>query len=127
MPTSGDLYFNVSEEKLEEHGAFNMSLVVDLPLFIDPFLLFQSKNERYQQLHAAIISYLRYLRDNASDALKNEALLRHLYRFPEVTQNWLGFAFDSNRGRGLGMDFARALAENLDGIFENRVLRGRRN
>jgi hypothetical protein len=133
MPTSSSaLYFsdlfNVPEEKLEEYGALNISLVVDLPLFIDPFLLFQSKKARYQQLHAAMISYLRYLRDAASNALQSKARLRHLYCFPEITQNWLGFSLDSNRGRGLGMDFATALAENLDGIFETfgeeRVTRG---
>ena len=107
------------EEKLEEYGAFNISLVVDLPLFIDPFLLFQSKKGRYQELHAAMITYLRYLRDEASIALRSNARLRHLYCFPEITQNWLGFSLESNRGRGLGMDFATALAENLDGIFES--------
>ena len=107
------------EEKLEEYGAFNISLVVDLPLFIDPFLLFQSKKVRYQELHAAMITYLRYLRDQASVALRSNARLRHLYCFPEITQNWLGFSLESNRGRGLGIDFATALAENLDGIFES--------
>jgi hypothetical protein len=33
-------YFRVPPEKLETYGAFNVSLVADLPLFIDPFLLF---------------------------------------------------------------------------------------
>ena len=32
--------FNVSPESLEQYGAFNVSLVSDMPLFIDPFLLF---------------------------------------------------------------------------------------
>lgn len=30
-------YFNVAPRLLEEYGAFNISLVNDLPLFIDPF------------------------------------------------------------------------------------------
>nr|MBA2436563.1 hypothetical protein [Chthoniobacterales bacterium] len=118
-----DLYFSeifgVNESQLEDYGAFNISLVVDLPLFIDPFLLFQSKEPQYKKLHEEMIDYLRYLRDEASAALKNESRLKHLYCFPEVTQNWLGFSLDSNRGRGLALDFGRALAENLDGIFES--------
>ncbi len=31
-------FFNVSPEKIKEYGAFNISLINDLPLFIDPFL-----------------------------------------------------------------------------------------
>ncbi len=33
-------FFKVTPEVLEEYGAFNISLINDLPLFIDPFLLF---------------------------------------------------------------------------------------
>ena len=40
---------------LDKHGAFDISLVTDLPLFIDPFLLFNSKKKRYRILHDDII------------------------------------------------------------------------
>jgi len=44
-----DLYFSdifeVLPETLDKYGAFNVSLVTDLPLFIDPFLLFNSKKK----------------------------------------------------------------------------------
>ena len=50
--------FNVEEERLEEYGAFNISLLNDLPLFIDPFLLYASKKPEYQKLHCEIIQYL---------------------------------------------------------------------
>ena len=42
-------YFNVTPEKLAEYGAFNISLINDMPLFIDPFLLFGSKNPEYKK------------------------------------------------------------------------------
>ena len=58
-------YFSVSEESIEEHGTFNISLVTDLPLFIDPFLLFNSKNKTYIELHKDIIRYLEFLRDKS--------------------------------------------------------------
>jgi hypothetical protein len=44
-------FFEVDEAALDDHGAFNVSLVSDLPLFIDPFLLFNSKKATYQALH----------------------------------------------------------------------------
>jgi hypothetical protein len=48
-------FFKVSPEALDKHGVFNISLVADLPLFIDPFLLFNSKNREYKSLHNEII------------------------------------------------------------------------
>jgi len=38
----------------------------DLPLFIDPFLLFNSSNPAYQLLHENIIKYLEFLRDQST-------------------------------------------------------------
>lgn len=47
-----DLYFsdifNVSPKVLDKYGVFNISLVTDLPLFIDPFLLFNSRKKEYR-------------------------------------------------------------------------------
>jgi hypothetical protein len=121
MNPTTDLYFSnvfgVAELDLEKYGAFNVSLVVDLPLFIDPFLLFNSQNLTYQALHTQIIDYLKYLRDQALIGQLNEGRLRALFCFAEVQQNWLGFSQTNNRGRGLGMDFARALADNLNKLF----------
>lgn len=120
--------FSVPEKTLEEFGAFNVSLIVDLPLFVDPFLLFNSKEPTYQQLHEQIINYLRYLRDVAAGGDLSPGRLRELFCFPEVRQNWLGFSQTDNAGRGLGMKFAGALAENLNNIFNDfgkeRVTRG---
>ena len=38
--------FGVAPETLDQYGAFNIALVNDLPLFIDPFLLFDSAGMR---------------------------------------------------------------------------------
>src|ERR1700733_9120238 len=59
-------YFDVDPELLDAFGALNVSLINDLPLFIDPFLLFNSQNEEYQRLHAEIVRYVRYLREIAT-------------------------------------------------------------
>ena len=55
-------YFEISPELVEEYGAFDISLVNDLPLFIDPFLLFNSLDPTYQRLHSEIIDYMRFLK-----------------------------------------------------------------
>ena len=43
--------FSVPPEVLEEYGAFNVALVNDLPLFVDPFLLYDSQNSVHRELH----------------------------------------------------------------------------
>src|SRR5690348_777988 len=83
-------FFGVSPKKLAAYGAFNVSCIVDLPLFIDPFLLFTSKKPEYQKLHEDIIRYLRFLRDKSTGGGVSEGLLRAWYCFPEVKQNRLG-------------------------------------
>lgn len=131
-PGGLDLYFSdhfgVPEKALARHGAFNVSLVADLPLFIDPFLLFNSRKRPYTKLHDEIIRYLRFLRDKATDSSVPSALLRRWYAFPEIRQNWLGFSRAGNRGSGLGKDFAGALHANLNKLFGDfgaeRVTRG---
>ncbi len=112
-------YFGVDVEVFEEYGALNISIVNDLSLFIDPFLLFHSDKPEYVELHEAIINYLVFLRDRAAAGSVNDGDLRNWYCFKEVKQNWLGFSVSGNGGAGLGMDFARNLHANLNVIFSN--------
>lgn len=112
-------YFEVAPETIDDYGAFNISLVSDLPLFIDPFLLFNSPNDSYQQLHNEIISYLEFLKEKSADNLTDPGLISAWYKFPEVYQNWFGFSIDGNKGRGLGKDFANALNSNFYKLFPN--------
>ena len=118
-----DLYFTdhfqVKEKTLERYGAFNISLVSDLPLFIDPFLLFNSKKNTYRQLHDDIIKYLVFLKDKSTSQTIDNGALKAWYVFKEVEQNWLGFSVIGNKGRALGPDFGRALYANLYKIFHD--------
>lgn len=110
-------HFKVKEKDLEKYGAFNISLVADFPLFIDPFLLFNSKKKKYKQLHEDIIKYLVFLKDKSTSQTLDDGALKAWYAFKEVEQNWLGFSVTGNKGSALGMDFARALNGNLHKIF----------
>ncbi len=112
-------FFDVPPDVLADYGAFNVACIVDLPLFIDPFLLFTSSKPEYQALHNEIIRYLSFLRDKSVEGSIGEGLLKAWYCFPEVKQNRLGFCLTGNSGRGLGMGFAQALNENLHHLFRD--------
>lgn len=110
-------WFVVSPDELEKYGAFNISLINDLPVFIDPFLLFGSDNPEYQALHEKIIAYIKFLRNMSESGAISPGLVKHWFLFPEVKQNWLGFSKIGNSGSGLGSNFASALNNNLSTIF----------
>lgn len=117
MPTFFNEYFDVSEQDVDDYGAFNVSLINDLPLFIDPFLLFNSANSEYQQLHGEILQYITFLRDQVVAGRVYDDLIDAWFRFPEIKENWLGFSLVGNKGSGLGRKFAVALSANLHSIF----------
>lgn len=112
-------FFGIDRAALEAYGAFNVSLVNDLPLFIDPFLLFDSSKPEYQALHAEIIDYLKFLRDVAATGNLTKAHVDQWFRFAEVKQNWLGFSRSGNSGNGLGERFAGTLHRNLHQVFRD--------
>ncbi len=116
--------FEVSPEILEQYGAFDVSLINDLPLFIDPFLIFNSTDPEYQALHEEVIKYVRFLRDKSVAGAINDGLLEAWFTFREVRQNWFGYSLDGNGGHGLGMKFARAFNSELATIFSNFGVEG---
>ena len=117
MATFFNDFFGVSADDVDAYGAFNVSLINDLPLFIDPFLLFHSEKPEYKQLHADILKYIVFLRDQIEAGHVNKDLINAWFRFPEVKQNWLGFSLVGNGGTGLGRKFALALSANLRTVF----------
>ncbi|HZH43206.1 MAG TPA: hypothetical protein VEY50_03870 [Lysobacter sp.] len=112
-------FFEIDPSVLDEYGAFNVSLINDLPLFIDPFLLFDSEKSKYRELHDEIIRYLRFLRDESVSGGLDRASISQWFHFKEVRQNWLGFSRSGNSGSGLGAKFARELHHNLHRVFKN--------
>lgn len=111
-------YFSVAPSDLKSYWAFNISLIADVPLFVDPFLIFNSKKPEYQKLHQGILSYLQFLSENASPE-QEEWLMKSWYAFHEVKQNWLWFSSGSNKGHWLWKGFAISLNWNLSGILRN--------
>ena len=61
--------FQVSSDLIKDYGAVDISLVCDIPLFIDPMLIFNSEKNVYKELHNQIIRYFP-LRESRARAIK---------------------------------------------------------
>ncbi|MFN6153841.1 toll/interleukin-1 receptor domain-containing protein [Anabaena sp. AL09] len=107
-------YFEIDVSVLDEYGALNICIEADLPLFIDPFLLFASDKPKYKALHDKIIEHLVNLKKIAANNPQSDL---HLFQFPEVKQNWLGLCKWGNNGKGLGPEFARNLIAAFNGFY----------
>lgn len=112
-------FFDVDVVKLESYGAFNISLINDLPLFIDPFLLFGNKKIEYQNLHDGIIKYLTFLKEKAEAGKNRKSQVQSWYLFPEVKQNWFGYSKIGNKGSGLGKKFGNAFSSSIHIVFDD--------
>lgn len=112
-------FFEVSPNLVEDYGSFNISLINDLPLFIDPFLLFGSAEKEYQDLHESILKYLKFLKGKSEKGITNLGQIRAWYLFQEIKQNWFGYSRIGNSGSGLGLNFGRALSSSLHIVFDD--------
>lgn len=86
---------------------------VDIPLGIDPFLLFKSRDPEYRSLHALLLSVF-----NAGiQAVRSRALedAQDILTFPEVPEIGLGYARTSRRGSGVGTHLTKLIVDTLIG------------
>lgn len=109
-------YFELDGSVLDNYGELNICIDSDLPLFIDPFLLFASKKVEYVKLHDQIVHHLINLKNLANE---NPHINLKLFQFPEVKQNWLGLCKWGNEGKGLGPKFAGDLIKAFSGFYSN--------
>lgn len=84
---------------------------VDLPLGIDPFLLFKSRNAVFSTLHETILTAF----NTAVDALRRGDIstANYLFDFPEVSEIGLGYTQKGKRGSGVGSYLSRLIIETL--------------
>ena len=104
--------FQVSSEILKSYGAVDISLICDVPLFVDPMLIFNSDNERYTELHNNIIHYFYFLYTKAAQGLTPKEI-DAWFNFSEVPNNWLGYSLRGNKGLALGKKYANFLYDNI--------------
>ncbi len=105
-------YFKIDKKIIEVYGAIDISLVCDIPLFIDPLLIFNSTNKEYLVLHKKIIKYFHFLAEKSKLPL-NKAEIKTWYTFKEVYNNWLGYALEGNKGSALELKFGEFLYKNI--------------
>ena len=109
-------YFEVNIEDLQKYGAIDISLVADIPMFIDPILIFNSNKKEYKQLHQDIIKYMHFLAEKAKNKLDDKEI-KTWFTFKEVCNNWLGFSMFGNKGQALDVGFGKTLYEYCDYRF----------
>ena len=112
-------FFDVSPESVDNYGAFNISLINDLPLFIDPFLLFGSKKTEYKALHNKILEYLTFLKYKSEKGITELSQVKSWYIFSEVKQNWFGYSKVGNKGSGLGEKFGKSMSSSMHIVFDD--------
>lgn len=105
-------YYGITTSIIEKYGAVDISFVCDLPLFIDPMLIFNSEKREYKKLHEKIIKYFHFLYKKSQEGLSSKEL-RAWFEFNEVPNNWLGYSMIGNKGTALGKQYARFLYENI--------------
>lgn len=111
--------FEVDKNILEQEGFVDISLLCDLPLFVDPFLIFGSQKEEYLELNNETNRYLLFLKKKAIQHEIHSGLLKSWFTFSEVYNNWLGYCKFGNKGSGLGPKFAKNLYYNLKNKLNN--------
>lgn len=86
---------------------------VDIPLGIDPFLMYKSRDQVYRELHQQVLDVF-----NSGVAAVRSADLdraRAILNFPEVPEIGLGYTRTSRRGSGLGSHLTNLIVETLLG------------
>ena len=109
-------YFEIDGLVVDDYGALNICIDTDLPLFIDPFLLFSSEKPEYVEIHDRVVNHLIALKELA---ISDSNVDSKLFQFPEIKQNWLGWCKWGNNGRGLGPKFALSLIKAFNGFYSN--------
>lgn len=104
--------FQVDSNILKNYGAVDISLICDVPLFIDPMLIFNSEKDIYRELHNSIIRYFHFLYTKATQGLTSKEI-DAWFNFSEVPNNWLGYSLFGNKGLALGKKYANFLYKNI--------------
>ena len=86
---------------------------VDIPVGIDPFLLYKSRDQEYRQLHDILLSAF----NGGIQAVRGGAMARasELFDFPEVAAIGFGYTQGSKRGSGVGTHMRSLILETLQG------------
>jgi hypothetical protein len=91
---------------------------VDIPLGIDPFLLFKSRGPEYRNLHNLVLNVFNAGVEGVRSGKLNDA--RRILTFPEVPEIGMGYTQTSRRGSGVGTYLTELIIETLVGSLQLR-------
>jgi hypothetical protein len=94
-------------------------LQADIPLYVDPFLLWISKKTEYRELHANIIGFLQLVCDHVRTG-KTDAAATLLAGCREPVAMGLGYAAGSRRGSNIGPALIASIMETIDNVPQLR-------
>lgn len=86
---------------------------IDIPLGIDPFLLFKSRDSEFRELHSLLLGAFNAGIDAVRRGVVSDA--SRMFDFPEVREIGLGYTQNSRRGSGVGSYLSRLIIETLQG------------
>lgn len=97
---------------------FDPHLKVDTLLFVDPFLLFEDKEERWKQSHDKIMDYFQesfelLARSDLRSGSQYYRRVLELMMFPEPREFRLGFSSEKFTGAGSGKGLAKLIVEAM--------------
>lgn len=105
-----------SEPLIREISQFDVDFVIprigiDLPLGIDPFLLYKSRDPQFQSLHDQILQVFA----SGAELVKQSKLreVAALFHFPEVPEIGFGYSSGGKRGSGIGEFLSTLILETL--------------
>ena len=84
---------------------------IDVPVGIDPFLLFKSRDPRLIELHKTILAVFAAGIDFLKSGRISDA--RKLFQFPEVAEIGLGYTKGSKKGSGFGDHLSGLVLDTL--------------
>lgn len=84
---------------------------VDVPVGIDPFLLFKSRDPDFQVLHRQILDVFRSGINSVQNKKQDHA--RQLFQFPEVAEIGLGYTRGGKKGSGVGTYLSELILNTL--------------
>lgn len=84
---------------------------IDVPVGIDPFLLFKSRDPEFQALHTQILDVFRAALEMIRKQQNNE--VQRLLEFPEVSEVGLGYTRQGKRGSGVGTFLSQLILDTL--------------
>ena len=84
---------------------------MDIPIGIDPFLLYKSRDPFFCKIHEILLKAFNYGIQHVRKNKLNDA--RHLFKFPEVSEIGFGYSKAGKEGSGVGKYLTELIIETL--------------